>query len=544
MIRKKLSLPKQPPVTWADGAAALIAVLYWAVYCRLDLDLLFFTETRTNYRQDFLLLLVILAVALRRLFARAFVQKDPFSQKFLRYTAINLLILLAVMLLLWPGTWSWDDIHVLNQARTYTLYAWQHYLSSEAIIFSAFFLPSASGVVLVQLVIVAFVAGYCLALLDVLYLDAGKRFHALAVFLAGLAFFMPAILFYDYSKFRSILCAYLELLVLALVWRMVKFVHTRTVGNILLLLVTVVLVAAWRSENFYYGILVFGLLLFIAGRHRWKRCLVATVAVCAAVLAIGRENTELIGNDNYSVLATLNPAVEVIREAADHPGGLSETQRAAIEKVLDWDSLMAEPYVTGTVLYGNGGVRSYTDEDYAAFEKTYVQLVLKYPLAFLRERGTMFWNTLGFNDSQYDPYNRTIRIFLPDTAESESWGDNGAALNVALREQTIRLLAGRNPDGSKNLFNHVFWNLLPPLLFVAAALVYGLLRRRWLLLYVALCNLCKVPLVFLTAPDTYFMYYMSVYLFGYVAAWFCLAVWFNRKCPAKTASHRKEFSTC
>ncbi|EFB74744.1 DUF6020 family protein [Subdoligranulum variabile] len=527
-----------------DGLAACGAVLYWGLYCRFGVDLYFFQEPRWEYRRIFLLLLILLVVAMRRLICRAVLQKDAFSRKFLRYTAVNLLVLLALMLLLWPGTWSWDDIHVLNQARSYSLYAWQHYLSSEAMILSAYFLPSAGGIVVVQLVIAAFVSGYCLTLVDTGLLDRGRRYHGVAVLLADLAFFLPPILFYDYSKFRNTLCSYLELLLLALTWRMARTPGARTVGNLCLFLTAAILTAAWRSENLYYIVLVLGLLLFIAGRRRWKRCLAATLAVCAAVVAIGRYNTGLIGNDNYAVMAIINPVVEVIREAERHPDGLREEQHDAIGKVLDWDRLMAEPLASGSALYWDGAVLSYTQEEYRAFQKTCLQLVLRYPAAFLQERAGMFWNTLGFNDFQYDPYTRTIRIFMPDTAEAKSWKENGEALNVSLREATIRLLAGRDEDGNKNLSNHIFWNLLPPLVFALAALVYGVRKRRWLFAYLVFCNLCKVPLIFATAPDTYFMYYMSVYLFGYVVAFGALAAWFNRRCPAKTACQGKELLTC
>lgn len=507
--------------------------MYWAVYCLAGADLSFFTEVNARYRGIFLVLLVVAAVAFRRLAARALLQKDPFSRKFLRYTALHLVILLALMVLLWPGTWSWDDIQVLNHARAYDYVQWQHYLSSVAVILSAYFLPSAAGVVIVQLVLVALITGYCLALVDTLYLGAARRFHGLAVLAAELAFLMPPVLFYDYSKFRNTLCSYLELLVFALAWRMVKFPRLPRLFNLLLLLVSTVIMASWRSENFYYGFLVLGFLLLIVGRKYWKRCLAATLAVCLAVFGIGEHNTDLIGSHNYEIMALIDPAVALIRASQDEPEGLSPEQRQAVENVLDWDRVMARPYLDGTMLYWQGGVKGYTPEEYRTFQKTYVELILQHPGAFLRERGGMFWDTMGCNDEQYDPYERTIRIFEPGTEEYEQWGGNGRALNVPLRAQTIRLLTGRGADGNKTIMNHLFWNLLPPILFAAATLGHGLRNRKWLLFYGALCNLAKIPLIFLTAPDSYFMYYLSVYLFGYLVAWFALAIWLGRRCPAR-----------
>ena len=48
-----------------------------------------------------------------------------------------------------------------------------------------------------------------------------------------------------------------------------------------------------------------------------------------------------------------------------------------------------------------------------------------------------------------------------------------------------------------------------------AALAVLLVQRRWMLFFAAGTFFARIPLVFLTAPDTYFMYYLTPFIAGY-----------------------------
>ena len=57
-------------------------------------------------------------------------------------------------------------------------------------------------------------------------------------------------------------------------------------------------------------------------------------------------------------------------------------------------------------------------------------------------------------------------------------------------------------------------NVALSVLLFAACLVL-LVRRRWMLLFAAGTFFVRIPLVFLTAPDTYFLYYLTPFIAGY-----------------------------
>ena len=60
--------------------------------------------------------------------------------------------------------------------------------------------------------------------------------------------------------------------------------------------------------------------------------------------------------------------------------------------------------------------------------------------------------------------------------------------------------------------------MLPSFALLFAGAVVLLVRRKWMLFFAAGALAARVPLVFLTAPDTYFMYYLTPYIAGYALA--------------------------
>ena len=86
-------------------------------------------------------------------------------------------------------------------------------------------------------------------------------------------------------------------------------------------------------------------------------------------------------------------------------------------------------------------------------------------------------------------------------------------LNQQLREDFIMSLSYRTEFLGGLLA--VTWLILPSFGLLAAAILVLLVRRKWMLFFAAGALAARIPLVFLTAPDTYFMYYLTPYIAGY-----------------------------
>ena len=151
-------------------------------------------------------------------------------------------------------------------------------------------------------------------------------------------------------------------------------------------------------------------------------------------------------------------------------------------------------------------------------------LALKYPKSLLRERVSTFLDTVSEGHSRAS--NQRLVFAAPlllyddtETAVVREFLTQSAAVylvNAAVRRAfTSTFVFG---SGAVGQVLGLTWEILPALALLTVAVVVLLARRQWLLFLLAGCAWARVPLVFLTAPDTYFMYYLSPYTAGCILA--------------------------
>jgi len=173
------------------------------------------------------------------------------------------------------------------------------------------------------------------------------------------------------------------------------------------------------------------------------------------------------------------------------------------------------------MIAGRGG----SAEDWSACQKAIIKLALKYPKSMLRERAGVFYNTL--RQRQNGQSNQKIAFasaFLlyegePTQDDQKSFLQDSAAvqpLNKELRRAFIVDMAS-STDFAGGLIDLTWW-MLPPFVLLGLALAVLLVQRRWMLFFAAGTFFARIPLVFLTAPDTYFMYYLTPFIAGYAVA--------------------------
>ena len=172
------------------------------------------------------------------------------------------------------------------------------------------------------------------------------------------------------------------------------------------------------------------------------------------------------------------------------------------------------------MIAGRGG----SAEDWSACQKAIIKLALKYPKSMLRERAGVFYNTL--RQRQNGQSNQKI-----------AFASAFCCMRASRRRTTKRAFAGQrrraaveqgaapgvivdmasSTDFAGGLIDLTWW-MLPPFVLLGLALAVLLVQRRWMLFFATGTFFARIPLVFLTAPDTYFMYYLTPFIAGYAVA--------------------------
>lgn len=513
---------------WEAAAAAL--------WCALTLatDRLFFRydwRTPAFFAYKALFFLAALAVVHG---AVTLVQKvrrrDLFALCWLRWALPYLAVTLVVLALVWPGCWGSDDLDVLMRARTLEPSAWQHFLTSAAFILCLMFVPLPGGVVLVQTLLIAGIVGCFLAAAETLAVQRLRRPPARGWFaLLYLPFLLPPVLLHDMQPFRTTWATWCELLTVFLaVWWYLRGEPLSKKQWALFALLGV-LTAAWRGENLYYLAALPVLLAFLAHKKLLRP---AAAALCAGVIVAGtllcsRANNRLMGANAwvYQRVALCYQTAALVQDA--DPEADAEAL-AGIDRIFDVQACRDYSNLHGAELRSRitRSETGLTEADWDACKKGFVQLALKYPGSLLRERLGVFRNTVvqGQTDSNQKLVFASTTLLYTDpldgaradrldflTASPGAW-----PLDVQLREDFIMALSYDTAFLGGALLPT--WWMLPAFALLLAALVVLGVRRQWMLFFAAGALAARIPLVFLTAPDTYFMYYLTPYMAGYVLA--------------------------
>lgn len=465
-------------------------------------------------------------------FYQLFKQKDSFYGKQAIYLCgIYFVITFIILLLVWPGTWSWDDIGVLDNAHNYAISSWQHMFSQIFMDLCLQTIPFPSGVMIVQLVIASLIVGWSIPRIVFLVVDGGsKRVSPIKYIIAEgillLPFLFPPILEYILSGFRMGIYSFLEFFLVTKLFVMYKLHETDSM-ELLEIFVLTVIIATWRSEAAYYVICVPILVYNILEYIDWKKIAVA-IAICVLlVTALGKINASG-ENSKYSLTATLL-ALPAVVQASDPIKDADEL--TDLKRVIDIELIYQnKDWYGGRLFWSKGFVReNYSREDWNAYLKATVTLLMRYPQIAIGPMYDMFKQSAGVaitDDGRTPQISSVINIpggalsILDDTTEAGKWWSNVNAvlkngINENIRQQVLLLLACTDADAKIHPLYLFFWNLLIPLSFLVMSLLVFLYRRKKILSFLVTIVLIRVLFIFVTEPGPYIMYFLSTYLIGY-----------------------------
>ena len=504
----------------------LLAAVLWGILT-LWTDRLFFRyDWRTTaffvYKALFVLLAFLLVHGIVTL-VKKLRAKDRFVWRWLQWTLPYLAVNLIVLLIVWPGCWGNDDLNVLSLARTLQMDAWQHFLTSSAFILSLMFVPIPGGVVLIQnLLISAAVGCFAATAQDLTEKRLVRPVKPVWLAIVYLPFLLPPVLMHNQNPFRTTWSCWCELF---LVFMLVAFYlrGTRlTRAELTAVVVLGALAASWRSECVYYLAAIPVMLAVLCCKKLLRPLALGAVTalILCGYMASSRYTSSLMGEAwQYQRIALCYQMAALVQDA-DPAEDAAEL--AAIDKIYDVDYCRSHPEIHGNALreaiLRNGG----SDAEWKECRGAIARLALRYPKSLLRERLDVFNNTLrqrqngrsnqkivfasSFLMYEGEPERDVLIEFLQDSAAVKP-------LNQELRKNFIINVA-LSGDFAGGLIDWTWW-MLPPFVLLFAACLVLLVRRRWMLLFAAGTFFVRIPLVFLTAPDTYFLYYLTPFIAGY-----------------------------
>ena len=445
-------------------------------------------------------------------------------------------VVMVLLLILWPGTWSLDDLRTLACISGYReWYPWQHIITGAYQDVLLQILPFPGGIILLQNIIISICVAFGVTKLETVFGIGGQNKLADAVIKIS-PFLFPPVLMYQFSGYRIGLYVYLEFVMLVMLIGAIKDKEEWSKAYLSLFCIFCIIVSTWRTESFFYIPCMCILLWFIDKRvipNPRKICCILMIAI--GFLGINKVQKQALGNANYEVISLIGPCAELVRNAdnIEDAGLLEDIDRVASLEVIHNNPSQHE----SGLFWGTDVVRTgYTDEDYKAFLMSIIKLSLRYPRVVFLERWNMFVKCTGISGVGKTNVGGAAALFdenngndLAVLTQSKGWIANSPVFKN-IRKHFIYLLGMKKVDGSGNgILQRLIWNTLIPLIVLIYEWFSLLIKRKWYLWGICTAVLIRVPIVILTAPSSWMMYFLSFYFLGYVYFVYKLLIyWCNR----------------
>ncbi|MDD5854426.1 MAG: hypothetical protein PUD03_10120 [Lachnospiraceae bacterium] len=493
-----------------------IAFIHWGITFYTD----HFIFTITNERLWFYILIKICSFVLIVVIWKKIVdvitkcrKNDKKTIQRLVYGCNYATILFLMLLAVWPGIWRTDEFGVLGNVISLQIYWWQHFLTSIFYILSLMLIPNPVGVIIVQIILVSMGFGYLAELFEY---RTGKKWSG---FLLLLPFCIPSVIMFQLYPMRITLYSILELVIAFFLYvhlqdhKQIEWIHI-----IWLALGTAVL-ANWRTESFYYIILLPLYFFCFLNKNILKQkqfifYLTTVLILSMSIWVIQNKGLHNDRNDAYEITAYAQSLPCLVQAAYNNH---DENGLAVVNKIIDVDAVLQAKIEgkEGIECFWEGDMSSkkYSHEEFNGFRKQYFIWCMQYYKEFFEERTHNFLTSYEQTKSTadlYDEENLQFVFFLQTFNHVNPLFPN-------LREKLILFMEQKK------------WCIFEiPIIMGIFSIIYYLFKNKkygllWGMIFI------RIPLIYLTAPDNYFMYYYPFLLAGIVISCFCFSDIF-RKC--------------
>lgn len=432
----------------------------------------------------------------------------------IRLFLIFMAIHVAVLLVIYPGGWRWDDvIQFTNTMQTGVWTTWQHYLTTLFYMLCMVTIPIPAFVAFVQVAIISAVLSFITWKLHTYFKSPP------IVVLILLIQFLPPVLNIDFQPLRNAPCAYLELLAFFFLAMHVIEKRRWTFPELIRYALLVALVSTWRTEC----IILLAIVPFLLLVCEWKRLTAAYLISFFVILCVcfgafsWYQNTY---NSKEYTLTAYMPSLPLFAHQAleDNNEELLEELRATYDvEVLN---AAYEAGVSGEKIYYSLGKWPFCivpnderdDAFYTQCRNSFIKGTLAYPKLYLKSR-----------IDQFVDYQEVIGYFTPCLTKDLFNGDNSylepfinsnylfnEPISMRARNLACSYMETLPPKFDFLTFTYNLFLIMP--IYVIALIVFAFRKPKIALLIAAYC--VHPVVTFLSAPAYYFMYYYSFYLGG------------------------------
>lgn len=423
---------------------------------------------------------------------------DLKAKKYLKYFILVFCIIMIFALLMWPGTWVWDEFWSLEEASKVIFSSWQSYLT---IIFYSHCLMlcyKAQTVIIVQIIIISSIISYVMNNIKPLV----KKEKLVYLFLIPLI--LPAVILNNLYPLRLTIYAYIELLLLFKSYLIYKQQLEVNIVEVVKISICIFILVIWRTEGMFYLLfyLFFGCLILKNKKQR----IIMVVAICLCLSLYTPVYLYQKKYDDrsyaYKTTAIINPLSMLLQEDLSK----STHELKLINNVLNIKEIKKKPSYIEIPSYWNGNILQddYINH-YGDLYKGYSRLILKNPSKFIKVRMKTFLATNGF-DKYTSLHNND---FSSKKSESNKWYCQlkKSIFSFKLRNTTMNIL-----NNESTFFRIIFWDCIPFIVFDIYVLIKMLIKKKWIKSIFLIFILLRPILVFATASANYFMYYFPTYL--------------------------------
>lgn len=445
---------------------------------------------------------------------------------FLKYFIPYFSIMLLILILVYPGIYKGDEFYVLQAAYVLKIEYMQHYLIDLLYIVCWMIYPEMITVTVMFVLIISTIIAKTMQEAEELF-DNKKIVWLLYIPL----FFLPVI---DNNLFplRNSIIVYLFV---RLCFSIYLYSKNKEKVLIIRIIILSAIIAALKTE-FLYLMIAIPIAIKLIANIKIKEALIMCLAIAIIIKTINIEQGKNEKN-TYILTAIWNPLSNILADSKHKP--VSEEDINNISKITDYDNLINEACYENIPSFFSD---EYTKNKVSNKEKkdfiiSSIKIIINNMDLFFMSRTVTFLLTSGMvknyiNHTGHENPNWTLKLdYNKGIITKQTMKKSDPPLGYELRKNVISFINCRDFDNYKNtniLYPFVY-NVIPQICALIVLFFVGIIKKKRNLSTIVGIILLQFPIIFLTAPAAFWMYYMPLYMSGNVVLTFVIAKYFDEK---------------